>query len=169
MKLTNLNNVSLSLFFQIFNESINNRKLENVQSYIFIQRNKTIDINFDIVVLFDLRNNIVFLESFFLSIMLVSFQKKKFHECFSIVFFVFQMRRQLFVSIVDIVFQILIDSNYDVVECNDMRIENLKLSLFFNLIMSFNVIFFLFFENEKTFVIDIIFNNDKKRIERRIN
>ena len=34
--------------------------------------------------------------------------------------------------------------------------------------MSFDMIFF-FFENEKTFVIDIIFNNDEKRIERRVN
>ena len=142
MKLTNLNNVSLSVFFQILNKSINDRKLENVRSYIFIQRNETIDINFDIVVLFDLRDDVVFLENFLLLIMLVLFQKKFFHECFSIVFFVFQMRREFFVSIVDIVFQILINSNHDVIECNDMRIESLKFSLFFNSIMSLDMIFF---------------------------
>ena len=167
MKLTNLNNVSLNVFFQILNKSINNRKLENVRSYIFIQRDKTIDINFDIVVLLDLRDDVVFFENFLLSIMLVSFQKKFFHEYFSIVFFVFRMRRQLFVSIVNIVFQILIDSNHDVIECNDMKIKNLKFSLFFNSIMNFDVIFF--FENEKTFVIDINFNNDENRTRQRIN
>ena len=142
MKLTTLKNVSLNFFFQIIDKSINNRKLENVRSYIFVQHDKTIDINFNVVILLDLNNNIVFLESFFLLIILVLSQKEFFRECFSIVFHVFHIRRQLFVSIVDIVFQILIDLNYNVVECNDIKIENIKFSLLFNSIISFNVIFF---------------------------
>ena len=143
MKLTNLKNVSLNFFFQIIDESINDCKLENVWSYIFVQHDKTIDINFDVVILLDLNDNIVFFENFFLSIILVSSQKKIFRECFSIVFHVFHIRRQLFVSIVDIIFQILIDSNYDVVEYNNMKIENMKFSLFFNSIINFDIIFFL--------------------------
>ena len=167
MKLTNLKNVSLNFFFQIINETINDRKLENVQSYIFVQYNESININLDVIILLDLRNNVVFLENLFLSIMLVSSQKELFRECFSIVFHVFHIRRQLFVLIVDIVFQILIDSNYNVVECDNIKIKSMKFFLFFNSIMNFDMIFF--FENEKSFVIDINFNNDKKRIERRIN
>ena len=142
MKLTNLKNVSLNFFFQIIDKSINDRKLENVRSYIFVQHNETIDINFNVVILLDLRDNIVFLENFFLSIIFVLSQEKFFRECFSIVFHAFYIRRQLFVLIVDIVFQILIDSNHDVVEYNDMRIKSIKFSLFFNSIMSFDMIFF---------------------------
>ena len=114
-----------------------------MRSYIFVQYNKTIDINLDIIILLDLRNNIVFFENFFLSIIFVLFQKEFFREYFSIVFHVFYIRRQFFISIVDIIFQILIDSNHDVVECNNTRIENMKFFLFFNLIMKFDVIFFL--------------------------
>ena len=104
-----------------------------------------------------------------MSIMFVFSQKKNFRECFSIVFHVFHIRRQLFVLIIDIVFQILIDSNYNVVECNNIKIESMKFSLLFNSIMNLDVIFLFFFENEKSFIIDIILNNDKKRIKQRIN
>ena len=103
---------------------------------------------------------------FFLSIIFVSFQKEFFHEYFLIVFYVFHIRRQLFISIVNIVFQILIDLNYDVVECNNMKIENINFILFFNSIMNFDIIFFL---NKKTFVVNIIFDNNEKHIRQRIN
>ena len=160
MKLTNLKNVSLSFFFQIFNESINDNKLENVKSYIFVQYNKTIDIIFDVVILFDLRDNIIFFKNFFLSIMLVLSQKEFFRECFSIVFYVFHIRRQFFVSIVDIIFQILINSNHDVIECNNIKVKNMKFSLFFNLIMNFNVIFFLKTKNRLSLILfSIIIKN----------
>ena len=112
-------------------------------SYIFVQYNKTIDINLNVIILLDLRNNIVFLKTFFLSIIFVSSQKEFFRECFSIVFYVFYIRRQLFVSIINIIFQILTNSNYNVVECNNIKIENMKFSLFFNSIINFDIIFFL--------------------------
>ena len=89
--------------------------------------------------------------------------KKKNHEYFSIVFYVFHIRRQLFILIVDIIFQILINLNYDVVEYNDIKIENIKFSLFFNLIISFDINFF--FENKRSFVVDITFNKNEKRIK----
>ena len=166
MKLTNLKNVSLSFFFQIIDKSINDRKLENVRSYIFVQYDETIDINLDVIILLDLRDNVIFFENFLLSIIFVSFQKEFFREYFSIVFHVFYIRRQFFVSIVDIVFQILINSNYDVIECNDIKLRAWN-SFCFS-IQSWVLICF-FFENEKSFVINIIFNNNEKRIEQRIN